>query len=125
MLPDDRDAGYLWDMLDAARAVEDFTSSVKFGEYLQDRKLRMAVERAVEIIGEAARRVSDGFRSAHPEIPWKKIVGQRNILAHEYGEVRHERMWVLATVEIPALIASLTTLIPPLPSEDERGREQA
>jgi uncharacterized protein with HEPN domain len=117
MLPDDRDAGYLWDMLDAARAVEEFTSPVKFGQYLQDRKLRMAVERAVEIIGEAARRVSDGFRSAHPEIPWKKIVGQRNVLAHEYGEIRHERMWVLATTDIPDLIAKLTPLVPSPPSD--------
>ena len=72
MLPDDRDAAYLWDMLDAARAVEEFISPVSFGQYLQDRKLRMAVERAVEIIGEAARRVSDGFRSAYPEIPRKR-----------------------------------------------------
>jgi len=119
MLPDDRDAAHLWDMLDAARAVEEFTSPVKFGQYLEDRKLRMAVERAVEIIGEAARRVSDGFRSAHPEIPWKKIIGQRNVLAHEYGEVRHERMWVLATAEIPDLIRKLTPLVPPLPSDTE------
>jgi len=122
MLPDDRDAAYLWDMLDAARAVEEFTSPVKFEQYLQDRKVRMAVERAVEIIGEAARRVSDGFRSAHPEIPWKKIIGQRNVLAHEYGEVRHERMWVLATAEIPDLIAKLTLLVPPLPSDTEGER---
>jgi len=119
MPPDERDSAYLWDMLDAARAVEEFTSSVKCGEYLQDRKLRMAVERAVEIIGEAARRVSEGFRSAHPEIPWKKIIGQRNVLAHEYGEVRHERMWVLATAEIPDLIATLIPLVPPLPSDGE------
>jgi len=55
MPPDERDSAYLWDMLDAARAVEEFTSSAKFGKYLQDRKLRMAVERAVEIIGEASR----------------------------------------------------------------------
>ena len=125
MLPDDRDAAYLWDMLDAARAVEEFISPVKFGQYLQDRKLRMAVERAVEIVGEAARRVSDGLRSAPPEIPWKKIIGQRNVLAHEYGEVKHERMWVLATVEIPNLIAALTPLVPPLPSENEHGRDPA
>jgi uncharacterized protein with HEPN domain len=83
----------------------------------------MAVERAVEIIGKAARRVSDGFRSAHPEIPWKKIIGQRNVLGHEYGEVRHERMWVLATAEIPDLIATPTSLVPPLPSEDEHGHD--
>ena len=124
MLPDDRDAAYLWDMLDAARAVEEFTSSVKFGHYLQDRKLQMAVERAVEIIGEAARRVSEGHRGAHPEIPWKKIIGQRNVLAHEYGEIRNERMWVLATAEIPGLIRKLAPLVPPLPSGSESAPTQ-
>jgi len=46
-------------------------------------------------------------------------------LAHEYGEVKHERMWVLATVEIPNLIAALTPLVPPLPSENEHGRDPA
>jgi uncharacterized protein with HEPN domain len=54
-----------------------------------------------------------------PAIPWKKIIGQRNVLAHEYGEVRHERMWVLATAEIPDLIAKLIPLVPPLPSDGE------
>jgi uncharacterized protein with HEPN domain len=106
-------------MPDAARAIEEFTSPVKFGGYLEDRKLRMAVERAVEIIGEAARRISDRFRGAHPEIPWKKIIGQRNVLAHEYGEIRNERMWVLATAEIPDLIRKLAPLVPPLPSDTE------
>lgn len=124
MLPDDRDAGYLWDMIDSARAVGDFTSSVNFGEYARDRKLRMAVKRGVEIIGEAARRISDSFRSAHPEIPLKKIIGQRNVLAHEYGEIRHERMWVLATTDIPDLIAKLSPLVPPLPSDADTAPDQ-
>ncbi len=55
MQPEDRDPGYLWDMLDAARAIRDFTVDVTLDEYLRDRKLQLAVERAIEIIGEAAR----------------------------------------------------------------------
>ena len=62
MLPDDRDAGYLWDMVDAARAVADFTSAVRLGAYTRDRKLRMAVERGVEIIGEAGRTLTPSNR---------------------------------------------------------------
>ena len=69
MRPDDRDAGYVWDMLDAARAVRDFTQGVTRDGYLSDRKLQFAVERALEIIGEAARLVSAGFKTNHPEIP--------------------------------------------------------
>lgn len=101
MRPENRDAGYLWDMLDAATAVADFVSGVRPADYLRDRKLQLAVERAIEIIGEAARRVSDPVKSAHPEIPWQQMVAQRNVLAHEYGEIKQERIWIVATTQIP------------------------
>ncbi len=77
----------------------------------------MAVERAVEIIGEAARRLSDDFKENHPEVPWRSIIGQRNVLAHEYGEIKQERLWKIVTQHIPALIARLEPLIPDLPEE--------
>lgn len=67
-----RDAAYLWDMVETGKAVSAFTSGVKPHEYLADRKLQMAVERAVEIVGEAARRVSDSFKADHSEIPWRQ-----------------------------------------------------
>ena len=92
MQPEDRDAAYLWDMLDAARIIEEFTTDVRFDQYVGDRKLQLAVERALEIIGEAARRVSENFKSDHPEIPWHGIIAQRNVLAHEYGEIKQDRI---------------------------------
>jgi uncharacterized protein with HEPN domain len=55
MRPYERNAAYLWDMLDAALAIREFTSEMSYGQYIQDMKTRMAVERALEIIGEAAR----------------------------------------------------------------------
>ena len=69
MPPDQRDAAYLWDMLDAARTVEQLILSLDFGQYSNDRRTQLAVERSLEIIGEAAGRVSDSFRSSHSEIP--------------------------------------------------------
>jgi uncharacterized protein with HEPN domain len=62
------DISYLWDMLTAARAVVDFTKDRTFEEYSNDLMLRSAVERQVEIIGEASRRVSEGFRHAQPRL---------------------------------------------------------
>ena len=118
MRPDERDAAYVWDMLDAARNVRDFTAGLSFHEYERDRKLQLAVERAVEIIGEAARNVSEGFRQAHPEIPWKSIIGQRHVLAHEYGEIKQERMWAVASERIPELINMLEPLLPPTPPDE-------
>jgi uncharacterized protein with HEPN domain len=87
MPPETRDAAYLWDMLDAARAIADFVATSTYQDYTQNRMLRGAVERHLEIIGEAAGHVSLEFRRAHADIPWSRIIGQRNILIHEYGEV--------------------------------------
>jgi hypothetical protein len=74
MRPEERDPGYVWDMLDAARSVREFTTGVTHDEYLGDRKLQLAVERALEIIGEAARLVSPTFKANHAENPWKEII---------------------------------------------------
>jgi uncharacterized protein with HEPN domain len=82
---ENRDAAYIWDMLDAARTIHEFTAGVSLEDYLLDRKLQLAVERAIEIIGEAARLVSPELRTQYPEIPWRQIVAQRNVLAHDYG----------------------------------------
>lgn len=112
MPPEARDTALLWDMLEAARTIRSMTANVDLNEYLADRKLQLAVERAVEIIGEAARRVSEGFKAAHPGIPWRGIVAQRTVLAHDYGEVLQDRMWMLAIKNVPTLIEQLTPLAP-------------
>jgi uncharacterized protein with HEPN domain len=56
-----KDAAHLWDMLDSAKTICDFVTGINFSQYMKDRKLQLAVERAIEIIGEAARRVSEAF----------------------------------------------------------------
>lgn len=116
MRHEERDPGYVWDMLDAARSVREFTTGVTHDEYLGDRKLQLAVERALEIIGEAARLVSPTFKANHAEIPWKVMIGQRNVLAHEYGEINQERIWLVASRRIPELIELLEPLLPPPPT---------
>jgi uncharacterized protein with HEPN domain len=119
MRPDSRDAGYLLDMLEHARGVVSTVGGLTLAEYSADDTLRLAVERRIEIIGEAARRVSDPFKEAHPEIPWRKIVAQRNVLAHEYGEVEDDLVWQVATSSLPELIGTLEQLVP-APPRDER-----
>ena len=111
MQPDERDAAYLWDMLDAARTVEQLSSGLDFAQYSNDRKTQLAVERSLEIIGEAAGRVSDLFRNTHPEIPWRQIIGQRNVLIHEYGEIKQERIWKTVRENVPQLIEILKQFI--------------
>ena len=111
MHPDQRDAAYLWDMLDAARTVEQLSSGLDFTQYSNDRRTQLAVERSLEIIGEAAGRVSALFRDAHPEIPWRQIIGQRNVLIHEYGEIKQERIWKVVRENVPQLIDLLKQFV--------------
>jgi len=119
MQPNSRESGYLWDMLQAARRLQDFTAGLSYEAYLESILLQSAVERQLEILGEAARRMSDDFRQVHPEIPWSDIIGQRNVIAHQYEEIRQERIWSVVTSDIPTLIAQLEPLIPPLPPDIE------
>lgn len=112
MSPEEADRAYLWDMLEAARHVEGFTRDLSYEAYISDPMRRMAVERALEILGQAASRVSASFREAHPEIPWRRIVGLRNVLAHEYGEIRHDRLYEIASRDTLALIRHLEPLVP-------------
>jgi uncharacterized protein with HEPN domain len=108
----ERDGALLLDMLTAARAVQSFVAGRTPEEYLKDLMLRSAVERQIEIIGEAARSVSDQFKSSHPEIPWRPIMAQRHRLAHDYGAINDELIWRVATVHIPQLILQIEPLTP-------------
>ncbi|HEX7137706.1 MAG TPA: HepT-like ribonuclease domain-containing protein [Vicinamibacterales bacterium] len=87
-----RDDAYFLDMLRFAREVVEFSTGVSREQYLADLGKRRSIERSLELVGEAARRVSTSFKDVHPEIPWRDIIGQRSVLAHDYGEVSDERV---------------------------------
>ncbi len=113
MRREDRNAAYLWDMVQAARDASAVTAGLTEEQLRRYRVRMLALERSMELIGEAARRVSGSFREKHPQIPWREIVGLRNILAHEYGRVDHARLYATAIKELPGLIEALETLLPP------------
>lgn len=104
-------------MLEAARHIRKYTAGLTLERYLKEDMVRSAVERQLEILGEAARRVSEPFKQVHPEIPWRQIIAQRNVLAHEYGEVVPTLVWKTVVTHIPSLITQLEPLIPPTPPE--------
>jgi uncharacterized protein with HEPN domain len=112
MRPEEQNLAYLWDMREAAREISDFVKGVKYNEFVRNHMIRYAVERQLMVIGEAANHVSEKFQSNHPEIPWQQMVGQRNVLAHEYGDIKVDRIWSTATINIPALLKVLEPLIP-------------
>ena len=71
-----------------------------------------AVERGLEILGEAARRVSEPFRQTHSEIDWRHTIGLRNVIAHRYEQVQQDRIWAIVTVDLNLLLAQLEPLLP-------------
>jgi uncharacterized protein with HEPN domain len=119
MPPESNDPGLLFEMLKAAEAVVRFVSSRTRKDYDSDELLRSAVERKLEIIGEAFSGLSKELSEAHPEIAWQKISSTRNILAHDYDRIDSDVMWRIATIHAPELSAQLRKMIPPLPPDPE------
>ena len=115
MRPEERDVAYLWDMREAARTARDLVAGMELERFLADRRTQLAVERTLELVGEAARRVSTSLRDAHPELPWRTLVGLRNVLVHDYGEIDEARVFAVAVQDIPALLILLEPLLPPEP----------
>jgi uncharacterized protein with HEPN domain len=106
----DRDAALFWDMLQACREIAGFVADKDRGQFISDRMLCLAVERCLEILGEAAGHVSSPCQDKNPEIPWRRMISMRNILAHDYGEIDYGIIFDTATVEVPALAIALAAL---------------
>lgn len=84
---------YLEHILEAIQDIERFIAGMTYEEFLADRKTRAAVERCIEIVSEASRRVPEAMKADHAQIPWSKIAGVGNILRHEYDRVRPAAVW--------------------------------
>jgi uncharacterized protein with HEPN domain len=97
-------------MIEAAEAVEKFVAGRVRTDIDDDVMLRFAVVRAIEIIGEAASKISQETRKAVGAVPWAQIVATRNRLIHGYFDIDHGILWKTATEEIPALLAQLRNL---------------
>ncbi|HEY9878901.1 MAG TPA: HepT-like ribonuclease domain-containing protein [Leptolyngbyaceae cyanobacterium] len=109
-----RDLGSLWDMQQAICKIQEFTENLTRDAYLDSALIQSAVERQLEILGEAARRLSDEFRQTHTEIDWRRIIGLRNILIHRYDEIRQQMVWEVVASELEPLSTQLEALLPPL-----------
>ncbi|WP_457612650.1 HepT-like ribonuclease domain-containing protein [Methanocaldococcus sp.] len=75
---------FLYDILESANDVIEFTKNIDYNEFISNKMVRYAVIRALEIIGEASRYISKDFREEYPNVPWKEMVGLRNIPIHKY-----------------------------------------
>ncbi|HEX4054463.1 MAG TPA: DUF86 domain-containing protein [Tepidisphaeraceae bacterium] len=99
-------------MNEAARDIDGFVGKKSFEDYIRDKQLRMAVERAFEIIGEALSQLHKCDASTAERITnWQAIVAFRNVLIHGYAQVNPERTWDVVQTELPTLRRELSQLI--------------
>lgn len=103
----ERDRVYLMDILTAAQLALSYVRDETLDGFLSNIQLQDSVIRRLEIIGEAARHVSDETRAASPDLPWRDMIGMRNLLIHEYDDVDLIIVWHTVKGELPLLVALL------------------
>ncbi len=101
-----RDEAYLADILLMAKDATDFIEGLSETDFSTDLKTQYAVIRCLEVIGEAAKKVSEATK-LHYELPWSQIAKMRDLLIHSYGKVDYREVWLTAKNDLPALIRIL------------------
>ncbi len=102
---------YLNDILECINDIESFITGLTFEEVVNDKKTFNAVVRSIEIIGEASTNVPQNICNKAPDIPWAKMKGMRNRLAHEYFGIDNQTLWITASEDIPTLKEDIENLL--------------
>ncbi len=96
-------ADYLQDIFDAADAAIGFVEGMSFEEFEADTKTIYAVTRAIQIIGEAVKKIPDSVKAKYPDIPWKDIARMRDKVTHQYFGVKLNVLWDTVKQDLPIL----------------------
>ena len=112
MPPEDRDAASLWDMSKALRKILRYAAGKTIKKLQGDEVLTDALIRQFTVLGEAAGRISPSLRAQHPGIPWRQIVGLRNVIVHQYDRVDLQALWDAVQSDVPTLLRQIETLLP-------------
>jgi uncharacterized protein with HEPN domain len=107
----DRERSYLTDMLVYARKANSRVAGLTRAEFDQNETLQLAVTYLIQIVGEAASRLSEVTRATLPDLPWHDMIGMRHRLVHHYGTVSYDIVWDVAFNDLPALIAHLEAAV--------------
>ena len=110
---------FLRDIMDWMEHAQSFVVDIDRREFVDDLKTRSAVERAVEIIGEASKHIPDDIRRQFPDVPWQSMAGMRDRVSHAYFGIDYDVLWQTVTEEIPPLLQRLKEIVAFL----EKGRE--
>ena len=105
------DTVYLRHILDAIGLIKEYTRGMSENEFPGNSMAHDAVIRQIEIIGEAARNISDEFQEKHPKLPWAKMVGIRNKIIHEYFNINYAIVWDTIKDDLPILEKSIKKIL--------------
>jgi uncharacterized protein with HEPN domain len=106
------DLVFVGHMLDMARRALAISQNKKREDFDGDETLALALTHLLQVIGEAARKISKSFTDQHPEIPWRAIIGMRHKVVHNYLYVDRDVVWDVVTRDLEPLAASLSKLVP-------------
>lgn len=106
-----RDSASLSDIVETCQALASLTDGLDEVGFLDDLRSQWAILYGITVLGEATKRLSRAYRSRHPEVPWRKVAGMRDILVHDYDGVDLVAVWQVATIEVPALLAAVQPLL--------------
>jgi len=106
----ENDLSFLIDIVNCIKDINDFTKGIQYHEFEKDKMRKLAVERQLEIIGQAANKISKETQKELKNIPWTNIIGLRNKLAHDYGEILAERIWIISSDSIQKLMKELENI---------------
>jgi uncharacterized protein with HEPN domain len=107
-----RDEATLLDIATAARLVLEFKEGMDTAAFLDDIKTQSSILHQLMVMGEAVKRLSDDFRTRHPEIPWSLMAGMRDKLIHGYDIVDLDEVWKTANRDVPDLLCWLEPRLP-------------
>ncbi|ASJ04562.1 HepT-like ribonuclease domain-containing protein [Thermococcus barossii] len=102
---------FLDDILEAIFRIEEYTEGYEFEDFIRDRKTVDAVLRNLEVIGEAARYVPEEIKEQHADVPWKRIIGLRNVVIHHYFGVDLNIVWTIVRLQLPDLKKSVEKIV--------------
>jgi uncharacterized protein with HEPN domain len=110
-MPDKDDRSPLIDILNAISAVRTWIESRTYDDYLKDHMLRAAIERQVEIVSEASRRIPDRLKAMRADIPWRDVASVGNILRHRYATISDPAIWSIVVLDLPALEVAINAML--------------